>query len=252
MTVHKAQGMTLDCARLSLSRAFDYGQVYVALSRVSTLEGLFLESWNSRNIKAHPKVIEFYRQLENAPKVSEKVAKENKKSSDTAFMEAFIQNAEKKTKKKTPEKKENPRKNSSISFRRIPEGSPNCLKGKVFLVSGLMDSITREDVIQLIEKHGGKVVQTMSESLTHLVAGNQASGNKLKMAKEKKLPILDEESLFRMIEKTEQVKTTVVSIMDEGETQADHTLERPSTPPLRSSNSSVLKIIERIENGELN
>ena len=43
MTVHKSQGMTLDRAVVDLSRAFEQGQVYVALSRVRSLQGLKVE-----------------------------------------------------------------------------------------------------------------------------------------------------------------------------------------------------------------
>ncbi|PNP47040.1 hypothetical protein THARTR1_10545 [Trichoderma harzianum] len=43
LTVHKAQGMTLDNAVVNLTRAFTDGQIYVALSRVRTLAGLKVE-----------------------------------------------------------------------------------------------------------------------------------------------------------------------------------------------------------------
>ena len=42
LTVHKSQGMTLSRAELQLDRAFACGQVYVALSRVKSLDGLFI------------------------------------------------------------------------------------------------------------------------------------------------------------------------------------------------------------------
>lgn len=61
ITVHKSQGMTIEKVRCSLGHAFAEGQVYVAISRVKSLEGLFIESFNVNNVKANKKVIEFYR-----------------------------------------------------------------------------------------------------------------------------------------------------------------------------------------------
>ena len=56
ITVHKSQGMSLDAAIIDLSQAFEFGQGYVAISRVRTLSGLFLEGFNERALELHPKV----------------------------------------------------------------------------------------------------------------------------------------------------------------------------------------------------
>ena len=56
ITVHKSQGMSLDAAIIDLSQAFEYGQGYVAISRVRSLSGLFLEGFNERALELHPKV----------------------------------------------------------------------------------------------------------------------------------------------------------------------------------------------------
>ncbi len=57
ITVHKSQGMTLDAAVMDLSHAFEYGQGYVAISRVKSISGLFLLGYNQRALEVHPDVI---------------------------------------------------------------------------------------------------------------------------------------------------------------------------------------------------
>ncbi len=57
ITVHKSQGMSLDEAVMDLSEVFEYGQGYVALSRVRRLEGVHLIGWNQRAFQVHPEVI---------------------------------------------------------------------------------------------------------------------------------------------------------------------------------------------------
>ena len=58
MTVHKSQGMSMDAAIIDLSKAFEYGQGYVALSRVRRLSGVYLTGLNERAFEVHPKILE--------------------------------------------------------------------------------------------------------------------------------------------------------------------------------------------------
>ena len=61
LTIHKSQGSTLDAAEIDAgSGIFECGQTYVALSRVKSLEGLYLTSYDVTKIKINRKVKEFY------------------------------------------------------------------------------------------------------------------------------------------------------------------------------------------------
>jgi hypothetical protein len=57
ITVHKSQGMSLDAAVIDLARAFEYGQGYVALSRLRSLSGLYLLGLNERALRVHPSAV---------------------------------------------------------------------------------------------------------------------------------------------------------------------------------------------------
>ena len=64
LTIHKSQGSTLDIAEIDAgSTIFECGQTYVALSRVKSLEGLYLTSFDASKIKINKKVQEFYMKL---------------------------------------------------------------------------------------------------------------------------------------------------------------------------------------------
>ena len=60
ITIHKSQGLTFDRAVIDASIAFAHGQVYVALSRCRTLDGLVLSSRiNQRSIIDNPAISDF-------------------------------------------------------------------------------------------------------------------------------------------------------------------------------------------------
>jgi len=58
ITVHKSQGVSLDEAIIDLSRVFEFGQGYVAISRVRQLSGLYVLGWNAMAFQVDPAVLE--------------------------------------------------------------------------------------------------------------------------------------------------------------------------------------------------
>ena len=66
ITIHKSQGMSLDAAEVDLSKAFTPGMGYVALSRVRSLDGLYLQGVNRVAFTMHPQIFEFDAALKRA------------------------------------------------------------------------------------------------------------------------------------------------------------------------------------------
>ena len=54
ITIHKSQGMTLDGAYIDLSKTFEPGMGYVALSRLKNLESLYLKDFNDLSLRMNP------------------------------------------------------------------------------------------------------------------------------------------------------------------------------------------------------
>jgi hypothetical protein len=79
ITVHKSQGMTLDKAEIDLSRAFASGQGYVALSRLTSMDGLYLKGFNPQALMISEEV----REKDSTFKAKSKQAEEAIQKYDT-------------------------------------------------------------------------------------------------------------------------------------------------------------------------
>ncbi|KAG9584637.1 hypothetical protein KCU77_g11948, partial [Aureobasidium melanogenum] len=63
LSIHKAQGQTLDRVKVDLGKVFEKGQAYVALSRATSMQGLQVLRFDPRKVVAHEKVRTFYQNL---------------------------------------------------------------------------------------------------------------------------------------------------------------------------------------------
>lgn len=66
ISIHKSQGCSLDYAQIDLSNIFEYGQAYVALSRVKSLRGLSISAIDYNCIQADPVAVAYYETLSSS------------------------------------------------------------------------------------------------------------------------------------------------------------------------------------------
>jgi ATP-dependent DNA helicase PIF1 len=80
-SIHKMQGSTLDVCEMNLGGSvFAEHQTYVALSRVKSLDGVYLSAFHPQRIRVNPKVVNFYKQF---PPLPEKLVEESREAYTT-------------------------------------------------------------------------------------------------------------------------------------------------------------------------
>ncbi|XP_071451622.1 replication factor C subunit 1 [Hetaerina americana] len=89
----------------------------------------------------------------------------------------------------------------------IPKGHPNCLVGLTFLITGVLESLDRDEAADLVQRCGGKVVKGISKSVNYIVLGEQPGPSKLEKAKKLGIKELTEDSLLDLVRtKTKEVE----------------------------------------------
>ncbi|WP_207424916.1 NAD-dependent DNA ligase LigA [Desertivirga brevis] len=74
------------------------------------------------------------------------------------------------------------------------------LTGKTFIISGVFADYSREELAQLIESNGGKILSSISGKLNYLVAGDNMGPSKLEKANKLNIPIISDQELLAMIQ----------------------------------------------------
>lgn len=103
ITVHKSQGMSLDAVEVDLSKSFEKGMGYVALSRVRTIDGLKLLGLNGNALQVHPEILEFDYQLlresKDAVEYLEQFRRQEIEAIQKKFLDSIMPKGDEKKKK---------------------------------------------------------------------------------------------------------------------------------------------------------
>ena len=83
------------------------------------------------------------------------------------------------------------------------EPASNTFEGKTFVVSGVFEQFSRDELKAVITQHGGKVVSSVSGKLNFLVAGDKMGPSKLEKAQKNKVTIISEAEFLEMIQQGE-------------------------------------------------
>jgi ATP-dependent DNA helicase PIF1 len=91
LSIHKAQGQTLERVKIDLRKIFEKGQAYVALSRATSQAGLEVQNFDKSKVMAHPRVAEFYNSLYSVNKALKhpKLAEPPKSKQAESYEEKF-------------------------------------------------------------------------------------------------------------------------------------------------------------------
>ena len=84
---------------------------------------------------------------------------------------------------------------------RINANATDKLAGKTFVVSGVFDKFSRDDLKKAIEDNGGKIGSSISAKTDYVVAGDNMGPAKLEKANSLKIPIISEDDFIEMLEK---------------------------------------------------
>ena len=90
ITVHKSQGMSLDAVEVDLSKSFERGMGYVALSRVRTIDGLKLLGFNATALQVHPEILEFDYELLSQSKEAVEFLEQFRRQEVEALQKEFL------------------------------------------------------------------------------------------------------------------------------------------------------------------
>ncbi|KAM9678972.1 replication factor C subunit 1 isoform 5-T5 [Trichechus inunguis] len=87
----------------------------------------------------------------------------------------------------------------ALGSKEIPKGAENCLEGLIFVITGVLESIERDEAKSLIERYGGKVTGNVSKKTNYLVMGRDSGQSKSDKAAALGTKIIDEDGLLNLI-----------------------------------------------------
>ncbi|KAI9281040.1 replication factor RFC1 C terminal domain-containing protein, partial [Sporodiniella umbellata] len=87
-----------------------------------------------------------------------------------------------------------------LGTRPEPVGAPNCLEGYAFVISGVLETLTKEQTRDIIMRYGGRTTESISGKTSFLVLGRDAGKSKSEKAEKLGTKVLDEDAFYKLVE----------------------------------------------------
>ncbi|XP_069671392.1 replication factor C subunit 1 [Periplaneta americana] len=174
------------------------------------------------------------------------------KSSDDSFSEdAFEKKRQHAIQYQRYLQREGPR---NPGGKEIPEGKPDCLKGLVFVVTGVLETLDRDETASLIQRYGGRVTSNVSRNTSYLVVGDEPGPAKIEKAAKLNTKQLTEDGLLDLIRTStgssgsseKSSKTSKQKNVKKEEGQSDNRLSLNDNKQLSQAQTSYIKKEEKV------
>ncbi|XP_074443934.1 replication factor C subunit 1 isoform X3 [Larus michahellis] len=133
----------------------------------------------------------------------------------------------------------------ALGSKEIPQGAENCLEGLTFVITGVLESIERDEAKSLIERYGGKVTGNVSKKTNYLVMGRDCGQSKCEKASTLGTKVIDEDGLFDLI-RTMPGKKSKYELA--AETEAKKADSRPKRTPQKAEKRNFSPIKREADN----
>uniref|UniRef100_A0A1W7RE57 Replication factor C subunit 1 n=1 Tax=Agkistrodon contortrix contortrix TaxID=8713 RepID=A0A1W7RE57_AGKCO len=123
----------------------------------------------------------------------------------------------------------------ALGSKEIPQGGENCLEGMTFVITGVLESIERDEAKSLIERYGGKVTGNISKKTNYLVKGRDCGVSKCEKASALGTKIIDEDGLFDLIRNTpgKRSKYEIAAETEAKKTKTETKAEKKKVSPAK-------------------
>lgn len=132
---------------------------------------------------------------------------------------------------------------SNPGSKEIPKGKPNCLAGLAFVLTGVYESMERDEAAAVIKDLGGRVTSALSGKTNYVVAGEESGPAKLAKADDLNIPILSEDDLLDLIREKSGLPTLKKNskVKEEKHTKSPSKPEKKSPKDIKTEKRSPTK-----------